>query len=153
MVGAGVRLILALTAATLISAHLAAHSRRGAPQPEVKEQSSATDPQKDSSQSIGSLELPITFERRVGDLDGMVKRREIRALVVASRSGFFYDKGHPEGIYFEALDEFQRFVNKRFRTGSLKINVTYLPVRPEQLEKALLEGVGDVIAYLKSLEN
>ena len=147
MVGARVRLILALTAATLISAHLAAHSSRGAPQPEVKEQSSATDPQKDSSQSIGSLELPITFERRVGDLDGMVKRREIRALVVPSRSGFFYDKGHPQGIYFEALDEFQRFVNKRFITGSLKINVTYLPVRPEQLEKALLEGVGDVVAY------
>ena len=94
-----------------------------------------------------ALELPITFERRTGDLDGMVKRREIRALVVPSRSGFFYDKGHPQGIYFEALDEFQRFVNKRFRTGSLKINVTYIPVRPEQLENALTEGVGDVIAY------
>ena len=38
-------------------------------------------------------------------------------------------------------------MNKKFRTGSLKINVTYLPVRPEQLEKALLEGVGDVVAY------
>jgi membrane-bound lytic murein transglycosylase MltF len=83
----------------------------------------------------------------VGDLDGMLKRHEIRALVVPSRSGFFYDKGHPQGIYFEALDEFQRFVNRRFRTGSLKINVTYLPVRPEQLENALLEGVGDVVAY------
>ena len=83
----------------------------------------------------------------MGDLDSMVKRREIRALVVPSRSGFFYDKGHPQGIYFEALDEFQRFVNKRFRTGSLKINVTYIPVRPEQLENALTEGVGDVIAY------
>ena len=118
MVGARVRLILALTAATLVSTHLAAPSSRGAPQPESKEQSSAPAPQKDSSQSTGSLELPITFERRLGDLDGMVKRREIRALVVPSRSGFFYDKGHPQGIYFEALDEFQRFVNKRFRTGS-----------------------------------
>ena len=77
----------------------------------------------------------------------MVKRREIRALVVPSRSGFFYDKGHPRGIYFEALDEFQRFVNERFRTGTLKINVTYIPVRPEQLENALTEGVGDLIAY------
>ena len=77
----------------------------------------------------------------------MVKRHEIRALVVPSRSGFFYDKGHPQGIYFEALDEFQRFVNRKFRTGSLKINVTYVPVRPEQLEKALLEAVGDVVAY------
>ncbi|MFZ0543313.1 MAG: lytic transglycosylase F, partial [Candidatus Sulfotelmatobacter sp.] len=31
--------------------------------------------------------------------------------------------------------------------GNLKINVTFIPVRPEQLERALLQGVGDVIAY------
>ncbi|MGC1966346.1 MAG: lytic transglycosylase F [Candidatus Acidiferrales bacterium] len=29
----------------------------------------------------------------------------------------------------------------------MKINVTFIPVRPEQLESALLEGVGDVVAY------
>ena len=44
------------------------------------------------------------------------------------------------GIYYEALSEFQRFVNQRFETGALKINVTYIPVRPEQLEQALLRG-------------
>jgi hypothetical protein len=94
-----------------------------------------------------TLSLPLNYQRHTGDLDGMVKRHEIRALVVYSRSGFFYDAGQPEGIYYEALDEFQRFVNQRLRTGALKINVTYLPVRPEQLEQALLQGVGDVIAY------
>ncbi|MFZ0886460.1 MAG: hypothetical protein WAN14_23865 [Candidatus Acidiferrales bacterium] len=61
----------------------------------------------------------------------MAKRHQIRALVVPSHSGFFYDKGQPRGIYYEALDEFQRFVNTRLRTGSLKINVTFIPVRPE----------------------
>ncbi len=94
-----------------------------------------------------ALSLPLNFEKHTGDLDGMVKRHDIRALVVYSRSGFFYDAGQPEGIYYEALDEFQRFVNQRFRTGALKINVTYIPVRPEQLEQALLQGVGDVIAF------
>jgi membrane-bound lytic murein transglycosylase MltF len=71
----------------------------------------------------------------------------IRALVVNSRSGFFYDKGQPQGISYEALEEFQRFVNTKYKTGALKVNVTYIPVRPEQLENALLEGVGDVVAY------
>ncbi len=94
-----------------------------------------------------TLSLPLNFQRHTGDLDGMLKRHEIRALVVYSRSGFFYDAGHPEGINYEALDEFQRFVNQRYRTGVLKINVTYIPVRPEELEQALLQGVGDVIAY------
>jgi membrane-bound lytic murein transglycosylase MltF len=139
---AHIKLIFVLTGATTVFAAGFAEKRSEAPA-----QSEPAASQDQASHSTATLELPITFERRVGDLDGMLKRHEIRALVVPSRSGFFYDKGHPQGIYFEALDEFQRFVNRRFRTGSLKINVTYLPVRPEQLENALLEGVGDVVAY------
>jgi membrane-bound lytic murein transglycosylase MltF len=139
---AHIKLIFVLTGATTVFAAGFAEKRSEAPA-----QSEPAASQGQASHSTATLELPITFERRVGDLDGMLKRHEIRALVVPSRSGFFYDKGHPQGIYFEALDEFQRFVNRRFRTGSLKINVTYLPVRPEQLENALLEGVGDVVAY------
>jgi hypothetical protein len=66
---------------------------------------------------------------------------------VPSHSGFFYDRGVPHGIYYEAFDEFQRFANQKLRTGSLRMNVTFIPVRPEQLEHALLEGVGDVVGY------
>jgi membrane-bound lytic murein transglycosylase MltF len=98
-------------------------------------------------QTTSSLELPVKFERRLGDLDGMLKKHEIRVLVVPGRSSFFFDKGHPQGISFEAFDEFQRFVNQKFKTGSLKTNITYIPVRPEQLERALLDGVGDVVGY------
>src|SRR5271155_5149924 len=54
--------------------------------------SSTASPQSETNpHSTPSLELPLTFERHVGDLDAMVKRREIRVLVVPSRSGFFYD--------------------------------------------------------------
>jgi membrane-bound lytic murein transglycosylase MltF len=109
--------------------------------------SSKVAPNADPAQSTPSLELPLTFERRVGDLDGMSKRHQIRVLVVPSRSGFFYDKGHPQGIFFEAFDEFQRFVNEKLKTGSLKVTVTYIPVRSEQLERALSEGIGDIIGY------
>jgi membrane-bound lytic murein transglycosylase MltF len=38
------------------------------------------------------------------------------------------------------------FLNKKLRTGKLKIHVTFIPVRPEQLVSALIEGVGDFIA-------
>jgi membrane-bound lytic murein transglycosylase MltF len=97
--------------------------------------------------STSSLELPLTFERHAGDLDAMVKRREIRVLVVPSRSGFFYDQGQPQGIAYEAFSEFERFVNQKYKTDGLKLNVTYLPVGPEQLEQALIQGLGDVIGY------
>lgn len=110
--------------------------------------SSTTDPQSQANpQSTPSLELPLTFERHVGDLDGMLKRHEIRVLVVPSRSGFFYDRGQPQGIYYEAFNEFQRFVNQKYKTGSLTINVTFLPVGPQELEQALMQGRGDVIGF------
>jgi membrane-bound lytic murein transglycosylase MltF len=76
----------------------------------------------------------------------MIERHEIRALVVYSRSAFFYDKGQPRGIAFEALREFETFINQKFNTGALKVQVTFLPTPYEDLEKSLLEGKGDLIA-------
>jgi membrane-bound lytic murein transglycosylase MltF len=106
-----------------------------------------TSQEKSAPETTSSLSLPLTFERHVGDLDGMNKRHTIRVLVVPSHSGFFYDLGQPHGIFYEAFNEFQQYMNRRFRTDSVKITVTFIPVRPDQLENALLEGVGDVIGY------
>jgi membrane-bound lytic murein transglycosylase MltF len=91
--------------------------------------------------------LPLNLERRVGDLDEMVAKRAIRALVVINPIGFFYDGGLPRGINFEALRDFESFTNDRLKTGVIKIEVTFLPVRIDQLESALIEGIGDIIAY------
>jgi len=141
------RLILPLVTAAVVSVCFEAECARATPQADTKTQSAAATSQQDASKSTQSLELPLNFDRRVGDLDAMRKRHEIRVLVVPGQSSFFYDKGHPQGIYFEAFDEFQRFVNQKFKTDKLKTNVTYIPVRPEQLKKALLDGVGDVLGH------
>jgi membrane-bound lytic murein transglycosylase MltF len=93
-----------------------------------------------------SLVLPLNFARHTGDLDEMTKQRTIRALVVNGHTGFFYDKGQPHGIFYEALEEFQKFANAKLKTGKLPIKVTFLPVRPDQLESGLTEGLGDIIA-------
>ncbi len=90
--------------------------------------------------------LPLNFKRHTDDLDAMVKRGNIRALVLYSRSGFFYVNGQPEGIYYQALQYFEQFVNQKLHTRQ-HIQVTFIPVRPDQLETALTEGVGDLIAY------
>ncbi len=90
--------------------------------------------------------MPLNFERHTGDLDAMVKRGSIRALVLYSRSGFFYVDGKPEGISFEALRAFEQFVNQKLRTRQ-HVQVTFIPVRPDQLESYLNEGIGDLIAY------
>src|SRR4051812_4417088 len=91
--------------------------------------------------------LSVNFERRTGDLDAMLKARNIRALVLYSHSSFFYVNGKPEGIFFEALRDFEQFVNEKLHTGRNHVQVTFIPVRPDQLEAYLNEGIGDLIAY------
>jgi ABC-type amino acid transport substrate-binding protein len=91
--------------------------------------------------------LGPVFARRTGDLDTMVKSRNIRALLILNPIGFFYDKGQPRGVNYEALEEFQKFVNQKLKSGKLDVKVTFLPMRVDQIEAALTEGVGDIIAY------
>jgi len=90
--------------------------------------------------------FPKAFGRRSGDLDVMAKQRNIRALLLLNPIGFFYDKGQPRGVMYEALEEFQRFVNQKLKTGKLNVKVTFIPMRVDQIEAALTEGVGDMIA-------
>ena len=97
--------------------------------------------------AAGSIDFPKAFGRRKGDLDEMAKNRNIRALVLLNPIAFFYDKGHPKGVMYEALEEFQKFVNQKLKTGTLDVKVTFLPMRVDQVEAALNEGVGDIIAY------
>jgi len=91
--------------------------------------------------------LPLNFERHTGDLDAMVEAQNIRALVQYSRSSFFYVNGRPQGINYEALQDFERFVNQKLNTGRQHVQVTFIPVRPDQLEPYLNEGIGDLVAF------
>jgi membrane-bound lytic murein transglycosylase MltF len=94
----------------------------------------------------GTLSLPLEFARHTGDLDEMLKQRRIRALITINPIAFFYVQGRPAGYTFEALQALERFINEKYKTGALKVEVTFIPMRPDQLEAALTEGIGDVIA-------
>jgi len=97
--------------------------------------------------SAAQVILPTPFGRYTDDLDGMLKRRNIRALVFINPISFFYSKGHPMGVMYEALRELESFVNQKMKTGTLKVKVNFIPVRPDEAEAALTQGVGDMIAY------
>jgi membrane-bound lytic murein transglycosylase MltF len=94
-----------------------------------------------------TLALPANFGKRTGDLDEMVRARVIRALVIIDPIGFFYLSGRPHGIQYESLLEFDRFANQKLKTGKLPVRVVFLPMRPDQLEAALTQGLGDFIAH------
>jgi membrane-bound lytic murein transglycosylase MltF len=81
-----------------------------------------------------------------GDLDGMLERGLIRALVVNSKTMYFSDKGRQRGIAFELLTTFQDYINKHYPPSvkHLKTTVAFVPVPRNQLIPALLEGRGDI---------
>lgn len=91
--------------------------------------------------------LPAPFGRHTDDLDAMVKRQNIRALVMINPIGFFYSGGQPMGVEYEALRAFESFVNQKVKSRAIKVEVTFIPSRPDQVEEALMQGVGDLIAY------
>lgn len=91
--------------------------------------------------------LDTIIEPHTGDLDEVLKRRQIRMLVAIDRTHFFFDGGEQKGITADAIAEFDRWINQELKTAkNLRIQVVVAPVRRDQLAKALLEGRGDVIA-------
>ncbi len=94
----------------------------------------------------GPLMLPTSFGRRTGDLDQMIQERRIRALVVINPISFFYSNGKPNGMTYEALEQLEHVVNKKLHTGKFDVKVTFIPMRPDELEAGLRQGWGDVIA-------
>jgi membrane-bound lytic murein transglycosylase MltF len=93
-----------------------------------------------------SLLEHVKRERWAGDLDGMVERRYIRALVTYNRSYYFYDEGEARGISYEALKEFEKFLNRKLGTGNRQVGVLFIPVPRGNLLQALADGRGDIAA-------
>jgi membrane-bound lytic murein transglycosylase MltF len=88
----------------------------------------------------------ILFQQKtmLVDFDEMVQHRTIRALVVYSKTFFFLDRGRQYGLSYEALREFEKFINKKLKTKTLKVQVVFIPIRRDELIPSLLNGIGDI---------
>ncbi|GHD59163.1 transglycosylase SLT domain-containing protein [Jeongeupia chitinilytica] len=91
-------------------------------------------------------ELPYANPVYTGDLDGMIKRRLIRVLVVYSKTHYWVENGQQRGASYEALKAYEDELNKRLKTGNVKIFVLFVPTRRDQIIPALLAGRGDIAA-------
>ncbi|MGE5346930.1 MAG: transglycosylase SLT domain-containing protein [Acidithiobacillales bacterium] len=83
---------------------------------------------------------------RLGDFDAMRKRRVVKVLVVYNKTSYFIDKGRARGLTADAFKLFEDYINKKYKTGNLRIQVPLIPVRRDEIERALLDGRGDVAA-------
>ena len=80
----------------------------------------------------------------MGDFDGMLKDRVIRVLVAYSKTFYFLDHGRQRGLDYDLLNEFEKFVNKKYNTKTLQVHVVFYPVPRDQLIAHLVGGLGDI---------
>ena len=86
----------------------------------------------------------LRTEKWSGDLDGLIQRRYIRALVLYNKTSFFYDGPQPRGVSYESLKEFERFLNRKLDTGKQPVYMVFLPVTRDEGIKRLADGRGDI---------
>jgi membrane-bound lytic murein transglycosylase MltF len=91
-------------------------------------------------------ELPTQLTTFTGDFDGMRKRRTVRVLVVYNKTNYFIDRGQQRGLTYDGFKMFEDYINKKYKTGNLKIHVAMIPTARKDLAEALLSGHGDIIA-------
>jgi len=83
-----------------------------------------------------------------GDLDGMIQRRVIRALVAPSRTSYWLLGLRQTGAEYELLKAFENEINEHYKTQGkhIRIHVVFIPTPRDQLISRLLEGRGDIAA-------
>jgi membrane-bound lytic murein transglycosylase MltF len=89
---------------------------------------------------------PALEDKWTGDFDGMVKHRTVRVLVTYNKMMFFLDRGRYRGATHDAFLGFEEFLNKKLKTGTLKVKVIFIPVTRDRILPALVEGLGDIAA-------
>ena len=70
----------------------------------------------------------------------------VRVLTPYTKTHYFIDKGTPRGITYDAFKHFEDQLNAKLKTGNLRVHVVFIPTSRDKLERALLDGLGDIVA-------
>lgn len=89
-------------------------------------------------------ELHATNIKFTEDFDEMAKKHKIRILMPYNRAFFFFDGAQPKGLSYEGAMQFEKFVNKKLKTKTIKIKAIVIPTPREKLLPNLQEGLGDI---------
>jgi membrane-bound lytic murein transglycosylase MltF len=88
----------------------------------------------------------LRTEKWKGDIQGLLERRYIRALVLYNKTNFFYDGPQPRGITYEVLKNFEKFLNTKLDTGDKPVHIVFIPLTRPEIVKRMSEGGGDLAA-------
>ncbi len=100
--------------------------------------------QQAEKQQAEHASIKVDFKPWTGDLDGMVKRRRIRVLVPYNKTNYFVDQGTQRGVAYDGMKTFEDELNKKLKTGNLRVNAVFIPTSRERLLTGLADGMGDI---------
>jgi len=89
-------------------------------------------------------EIDLLRDPWFGDLDGMIEREVIRALVPMSKTFYFLDGADQRGMSYEAAQSFEQQLNEKLDRGHLRVHVVMIPVPRDALVEGLVTGFGDI---------
>jgi len=72
--------------------------------------------------------------------------RAIRVLVSYNDTNFFFADGHPRGLEYELMHNFEKFLNKGKVPANKRKHIVFIAVPFSQLLPLLLDGKGDIAA-------
>ena len=87
---------------------------------------------------------PAMSEPRLGDLDALVARSEIRVLTSITLGSYFIDRGRQSGMVYEMSLRLEKFAREKLGEDARRLKITIIPVRRDQLLPNLIAGHGDV---------
>jgi membrane-bound lytic murein transglycosylase MltF len=90
--------------------------------------------------------LSTQIKSWTGDLDGMLDRRQIRALVPFSKTLYFVVNGQQRGAAYDSLKEFEKYINQKLppKKKNLITHVVFIPTSRDRLLSDLVAGRGDL---------
>jgi len=93
-----------------------------------------------------ALGVPRAPDPHTDDLPGILDRGVLRVLTTYSPSNFFIVDGRPQGFEYQLLKEYARSLESRMKGRTIPFIVQFIPLLPEELVPALLQGHGDIVA-------
>jgi membrane-bound lytic murein transglycosylase MltF len=88
---------------------------------------------------------PALADARLGDLEMMLARGEIRVLTTFTLGSYYIDRGRQRGGIYEMSRRLEDYVREKLGREAATLKITMIPVRRDQLIPFLVEGFGDMV--------
>lgn len=106
----------------------------------------AEEPLPRSFPKTGFLGIPGVEDPHTDDLPGILERGTLRILTTCSRTNFYFLDGQGHGFEFRLLKEFVDYLSTGHPSGQVRLIAQFIPLPPQDLVPALLDGRGDLVA-------